>query len=109
LRDTNPLADQPSVRICRFALLELGDMLAYGEESVAALVDSSCRQRLAEGLSLLDACLAAAGGLDGTDTPSSETVQRRYATTPISINLAFAEYSANLRQLHGAFGPPPAQ
>src|SRR5262249_34746241 len=26
-RETNPLADQPSVRLCRFALLELSDMI----------------------------------------------------------------------------------
>jgi hypothetical protein len=28
---------------------------------------------------------------------------------PISINLTFTENAANLRQLHGSFGPPPAQ
>src|SRR5438876_5813270 len=29
LNDTNRLVDQPSVRVCRFALLELEDMLAF--------------------------------------------------------------------------------
>ena len=48
LRDTNPLADQPTVRICRFALLELGDMLAFGAQSITALVDFPCRERLAD-------------------------------------------------------------
>src|SRR6187401_2575918 len=28
--DTNPLADAPSVRLCRFALLEIGDMVEVG-------------------------------------------------------------------------------
>ena len=44
-------------------------MLAFGAQSIAALVDDACRQRLADWLSLLDDCLAAAGGLDGTETP----------------------------------------
>ena len=72
LRDTNPLADHPTVRLCRFALLELGDMLTFGAQSIAALVDDPCRQRVADWLSLLDDCLAAAGGLDGTETPAAQ-------------------------------------
>ena len=82
LRDTNPLADQPTVRICRFALLELGDMLAFGAQSITALVDSPCRERVADWLSLLDDCLAATGGLDGTETPSGNSVQRRHSAKP---------------------------
>src|SRR4029079_16539122 len=34
LHDTNPLADHPSIRLCRFALLEIGDMLAFGKQSI---------------------------------------------------------------------------
>jgi hypothetical protein len=82
LRDTNPLADHPTGRICRFALLELGDMAAFGEQSISALVDAPCRQRLTNWLSLLDDCLAAAGGLDGTETPSGKTIQRQHSTKP---------------------------
>ena len=41
LRDTNPLADHPTVRLCRFALLELGDMLKFGAQTTAALVDGA--------------------------------------------------------------------
>src|SRR5690349_12064184 len=37
--DANPLVDQPSLRLCRFALMELSDMLDFGERSVASLVD----------------------------------------------------------------------
>jgi hypothetical protein len=66
LRDTNHLADQPSVRLCRFALLELDDMLEFGAATIAALVDHKTRQNFAEWLSLLDRALAAAGNLDGT-------------------------------------------
>ena len=89
LRDTNPLADQPTVRICRFALLELGDMLAFGAQSLTSLVAVPCRQRLADWLSLLDDCLAAAGGLDGTETPSGKTVQRRHSAKPYQYCLLY--------------------
>lgn len=82
LRDTNPLADHPTVRLCRFALLELRDMLNFGAQSIAALVDAPCRQRGADGLSLLDDCLAAAGGLDGVDTPRPATIRRRHSAKP---------------------------
>ena len=66
LADTNPLADQPSVRVCRFALLELEDLLKYGTQTIASLVDENRRHRAGSWLSLLDDCLAAAGGLEGT-------------------------------------------
>src|SRR5437762_3613762 len=34
LSDTNPLADAPSVRVCRFARLEIADMLQFGSRSI---------------------------------------------------------------------------
>src|SRR5713226_9685260 len=34
LRDTNPLSDAPSIRIIRFARLEIGDMLEFGRKSI---------------------------------------------------------------------------
>ena len=66
LRDTNHLADQPSVRLCRFALLELDDMLKFGAATISSLIDQNTRQKCAEWLSLLDSALEAAGTLDGT-------------------------------------------
>src|SRR3989442_15149458 len=77
LQDTNLLVDQPSVRVCRFALLELEDVVQFGTRTIAALVDRNCRQRTTNWLALLDDCLAAAGGLDGVDKPSGKTVQRQ--------------------------------
>ena len=32
VRDTNPLADHPSLRIYRFALLEVNDMVEFGKQ-----------------------------------------------------------------------------
>lgn len=82
LRDTNPLADHPSVRVCRFALVELGDMLDFGTKAVAALVDQAGRDRMGTWLRLLDDCLAAAGGLDGTEKPTFQAISRRFSTKP---------------------------
>src|SRR5712692_1677001 len=80
--DTNPLADAPSVRVCRFARLELADMIAFGTKSIACLVDASTREAMPSWLELLDACLAAAGGLDGTSPPSGTTVTRKHSAKP---------------------------
>ena len=82
LQDTNPLADHPTVRLCRFALLELDDMRKFGAQTIAALVDEACRRRAADWLSLLDNCLAAAGALDGAETPRPAAVPRRHSARP---------------------------
>jgi hypothetical protein len=81
-RDTNPLTDAPSLRVCRFARLEVADMLAFGRSCIAALVDEPARAAMASWLTLLDDALAAAGGVDGADAPSGRTVERRYSATP---------------------------
>ena len=86
LEDTNPLADHPSVRLCRFALMELEDMIEFGRQAVAALVDGSCRERLAPWLALLDDCLAAAGGLDGTQPPSGKAPARLHSPQPYQFD-----------------------
>src|SRR5262245_7499520 len=36
-RDTNPLTDAPSIRVCRFARLELADMIAFGARCITCL------------------------------------------------------------------------
>src|SRR5437899_3277188 len=82
LQDTNPLVDQPSVRLCRFALLELADMLHFGAQSIAALVDDQSRRRVADWLMLLDDGLAAAGGLAGAEAPSAKNIARHYSAKP---------------------------
>lgn len=64
VRETNPLADHPSVRVCRFALLEIGDLLAWGAQAMPSLAGEP-EADVAPWLGLLEQCLAAAGGLDG--------------------------------------------
>jgi hypothetical protein len=80
--DTNPLADAPSLRVCRFARLELADMIDYGARSISCLVDDAARTAIQPWLARLDDCLAAAGGLDGTSPPSGQPVTRQYSATP---------------------------
>ena len=82
LRDTNPLADHPSIRLCRFALLEMEDMLQFGTHCISVLVDTAARKRCEAWLGLLDDCLAAAGDLDGLKPPSGKTVAREYSARP---------------------------
>ena len=82
LKETNPLADQPSVRVCRFALLEIEDMQEFGFRSIAALVEKANRDEAGGWLELLDDCLAAAGSLGGADEPVSMHIRRQYSATP---------------------------
>src|SRR5882724_11337293 len=67
VKETNFLADQPSVRVCRFALIEIDDLLEFGFRSIASLVDPKCRENTRPWISLLDDCLAAAGAVAGAD------------------------------------------
>src|SRR5438270_2336561 len=53
ITDTNPLADAPSVRVCRFARLEVADMIAFGAKSIACLVDEAPRSAMQPWLTLL--------------------------------------------------------
>jgi hypothetical protein len=69
LHDTNPLADAPSVRVCRFARLELEDMRAFGEKAVQCLVDDDAHQLMSPWVGSLFACLGAAAGMDGVHLP----------------------------------------
>jgi hypothetical protein len=82
MKDTNPLADHPSVRLCRLALIELADMIAFGRQSQGALINSALREGMSTWIILVDGCLAAAGGLDGTSTPSSKPITRQYSAQP---------------------------
>jgi hypothetical protein len=79
---TNPLADAPSVRLCRFALLELGDMQKFGERAVNCLITEERRAKFKPWLDLLHDALAAAGDLDGTQPKSAKQIVRKYSAKP---------------------------
>ncbi len=80
--DTNPLADAPSRRVCRFARLELADMADFGQKSIACLLDQTTRETMSSWLQLLDDCLAAVGSLDGVDEVSEKPLTRHYSSQP---------------------------
>jgi hypothetical protein len=83
MADTNPLCDAPSIRVCRFARLEVGDMLAFGQKAIACLVETSTRETMAPWLALLDECLSA--GEPGASAPGAAPAAipaRQHSATP---------------------------
>jgi hypothetical protein len=82
IAQTNPLADAPSVRICRFARLELADMIKFGWKCFDCLVDPVRRFAMQPWVDLLYASLASAGGLDCTQESSGKEVARMYSPRP---------------------------
>jgi hypothetical protein len=86
IAETNPLVDSPSIRLCRFALLEVDDMIAFGRVAIASLVDKDCAERTADWLGLLDACLAAMGGLDGASERRETPIQRMRSANPYTYD-----------------------
>jgi len=81
IADTNRLFDHPTYRICRLTLLEMQDVLEYGNEALRCLVKDTDRSALRDWLSTLDRLLAAAGDLDGKETKSGENVDRHFSAT----------------------------
>jgi len=80
--DTNPLADAPSIRLCRFALLEIGDMIQFGRAAIEKLVSPEKRAVFKPWMQLLDDCFAVAGGLSGVDAPSDKQLERQFSARP---------------------------
>jgi hypothetical protein len=77
--DTNPLADAPSIRLCRFALLEIGDMIQFGRVAIEKLVSAEKRAVFKPWLQLVDDCFAVAGGLPGVDAPAEKQLERQFS------------------------------
>jgi len=68
IAQTHILADAPSLRLCRIALMDCEEICRYGAEAVKCLVTPADRERAGQWLNLLGVCLAVAGGLDGSGT-----------------------------------------
>jgi len=64
---THPLADQPTVRLLRIALLDLDDLQRYGGHAVSCLVAGPDRAAAQAGLETVRQAITAAGGLDGCE------------------------------------------
>ena len=82
MADTNPLADAPSVRVCKFARVEVREMLDFGRRAVAALVDQAARDAMRPWVALLASALAATGEIDGTGEVSPDRVSRMRSANP---------------------------
>jgi len=81
--DTNWLVDHPSLRLCRFALLEIEQMIDYGAAVIGSLIQEPQQSAAKNWLTLLDDCLAAAGGLDGSETSNATNpIQRKHSARP---------------------------
>lgn len=83
--DTNPLADAPSVRLAKFALIELEQMSTWGARAMASLHQSALpnpESPIDAWLKLLDDCLEAAGGLSGASEKAEKQIVRRYSAEP---------------------------
>lgn len=82
LRDTNRLADWPTVRVVKFALLELEEMMEWGGRALDSLNAEPRSERLDEWLAFLDRCLASAGGLDGAAEPKVLSLEPWFSARP---------------------------
>ena len=80
--ESNPLADQPSVRLLRFALLELEDMAEYGRKALEAMAGPEERQKAGPWIAALRNALRAAGGLDGAAPCEGEVPEPVHGATP---------------------------
>jgi hypothetical protein len=82
MQDTNRLVDHPSFRICRFAAIEVDEMLAFGGEACARAIEKVRRSELSGWKSLLDRLLGQAGRLDGSASPAPGEPSRLYSISP---------------------------
>ncbi len=65
MQDTHKLADAPSIRLARFALLEVADIEQFGRQAISSLTEESDSEDLSAWPKLLDECLKVAGGIYG--------------------------------------------
>lgn len=82
LRETNVLVDHPSVRLCRFALLEVEEMITTGQNAMQRLLSTEARAELSPWFDLLAELLAQAGGLAGNAAPATGAPRRHFSATP---------------------------
>ena len=82
LVQTNRLVDHPSFRLCRFALIEVEEMIDFGQRCISHLVTPEKRTALGAWTGHLDQLLHAAGGLDGVQPVAETTPVRQYSAQP---------------------------
>lgn len=85
LAETNPLADHPTNRVLRFALLELEEAKNYGKAAVKCLVNAEQHLAMTPWTKLLEALLKAAGDMDGSQEPVACDLQPMHSTKPFEF------------------------
>ncbi len=87
LEATNPLADHPSLRLCKFALLELREIQDYGQKSIQALGNQQPENNGDSWRNGLASLLHAAGSLNGTaPIDPSPKPWRQYSAEPYQFD-----------------------
>jgi len=81
-RDTNPLTDAPTLRILRFAQLELDEMKHWNHAVSNCLANESLHKRQADWLDYLQGLVSQAGGLDGASPATAGLPERRNSNAP---------------------------
>lgn len=81
-RQTHQLADAPSRRVLKFALLELREIRDFGERAIAAAVTPDELRALVPWRELLVNCLAAAGEISGAAEPQGDVPAPQYSAQP---------------------------
>jgi hypothetical protein len=89
VHETNLLTDAPSVRVLKFAQIEVTEMFIWGVKSRSCLVEtgSDLDRNLKEWLDFLDGLLKQAGDLAGTSSSTDGgEIPRRYSAKPYQYN-----------------------
>ncbi|MGC2546371.1 MAG: hypothetical protein WA426_11040 [Silvibacterium sp.] len=82
IADTNKLFDHPTYRVCRLTLVELQDVLQFGEHAVESLVEEDMQDSLREWAHLLEQLLSAASDLDGTQPRTTDRLRPIFSALP---------------------------
>jgi hypothetical protein len=80
--ETNRLVDHPSFRICRFALIELDEMVQCGAQCVERLRTAEQREAMIPWTTLLQRLLAGAGWAEGGEGDAGGEPERMYSRKP---------------------------
>ena len=79
--DAHPLADAPTVRVARLIQFELTEVVQFGSEAYQCL-QADLPESNAAWVEMLQACLQAAGDLDGTASASDLLPEAWHSKTP---------------------------
>ena len=82
LEDTNPLADHPTVRIVKFALMEIEEAVAYGATALSCLVSDAQKVAMQPWTELLQSLLHAAGDMDGVMPRATAALEPLHSKKP---------------------------